>query len=105
MSDIKREKWRYKVENAKNCPHCGGGSISVMHKEMRFLGQNFLGVKKHKMQAYCMCKACHAKGMPIVYIGYSNRVGCDAEHLPVYSCGDKAIEAWNTRSAEQSVFE
>lgn len=57
------------------------------------------------MQAYCMCNMCHAKGKPVIYIGYSNRVGMDAEHLPVYSCGDKAIKAWNTRKPMERIVE
>lgn len=105
MSEIKREDWRYKAENAEKCPFCGSGSISVMHKEMRFLGMNFYGVKKHKMQAYCICNMCHAKGKPVIYIGYSNRVGVDADHLPVYSCGEEAIKAWNTREPMERIVE
>ena len=105
MSEIKREDWRYKAENAEKCPFCGSGSISVMHKEMRFLGVNFYGVKKHKMQAYCMCNMCHAKGKPVIYIGYSNRVEVDADHLPIYSCGEEAIKTWNTRKPMERIVE
>jgi hypothetical protein len=96
---VKREAWKYKAENADSCPFCGNDSVSVAHKEVRYLGVNCFGVKKHMMQAYCTCNKCHAKGMPIKYVGYSNYgYFYDNEHLPVYSCGDKAIEAWNRRT-------
>lgn len=102
---IKCEPWKYKAENAKPCPFCGGNSVSVAHKEVRYLSENDFGTKKHIMQAYCTCNKCHAKGMPIKYVGYSGTGGYDDDFLPAYSCGDKAVYAWNTRSAEQSVFE
>lgn len=96
---MKSEKWKYKVENARSCPFCGSDSVSVAHKEVRLLGINGLGVKKHLMQAYCFCNKCHARSMPIKYVGYSN-AGYnfyDEEHLPTYSCGDKAVAAWDYR--------
>ena len=97
--DFKRENWRYKDETAEPCPFCGSNSVSVVHKDVRFLGQNCEGIKKIKMQAYCTCNKCHAKGKPINYIGYMNAgYGFyDSEHLPIYACGDKAVAAWNER--------
>lgn len=97
------EKWKYKVENADYCPFCGGKSVSVAHKEVRLLGVTYSGIKKHLMQAYCICNKCHAKGMPVKYVGYSNAgYGFyDEEHLPVYSCGDKAVDAWNRREVDE----
>lgn len=98
------EKWRYKADNAKPCPFCSSDSISVAHKEVRFIGYIYDGIKKLKMQAYCMCNVCHAKGKPIIYTGYNANVGFyDNEHLPIYACGDKAIAAWNNRKGEKGV--
>ena len=93
------ENWKYKAENAISCPFCGSESISVLHKEVRFLGYNAYGIKKHKMKAYCICNKCHARGKPIFYIGYTGASWSyyNEKHLRVYSCGDKAVEAWNER--------
>lgn len=97
--DVKFEEWRYKSETAKPCPFCGGNSVSVVHKDVRFLGQNYEGIKKIKMQAYCTCNKCHAKGKPITYVGYIAPHGFyDSEHLPLYSCGEKAVDVWNERA-------
>jgi hypothetical protein len=59
------------------------------------------------MKAYCACNKCHATGKPIFYIGYTERgkSGYSEEHLPVYACGDKAIEAWNTRKPMERIVE
>lgn len=104
MAEVKCEPWKYKAENASSCPFCGSNSVSVLHKEKRFIGYNGIGFKKIAMQVYCMCNKCHAKGKPIRYIGYvANYAYYDAEHLPIYSCGDKAIEAWNTRKPMEAV--
>ena len=94
-----REKHTYKAENAIPCPFCGSGSISVKHKELRFLGVNWLGTKKLKMKAYCICNKCKSRGTPIVYIGYTSPGdrGFTEKHLPIYSRGEAAIEAWNQR--------
>lgn len=106
MAEVKCEPWKYKTENASNCPFCGSNSVSVLHKEKRFIGYNGIGFKKIAMQVYCMCNICHAKGKPISYIGYvANYDYYDAEHLPIYSCGDKAIEAWNTRKPIEAVVD
>lgn len=96
---VKCDEWQYKVENAVPCPYCGGTSVSVKHKEVRYLGENDFGVKKHKMKSYCVCNKCKATGTPVYYIGYSDAYfkAYSEDFLPVYSCGDKAIEAWNTR--------
>lgn len=96
---MKREDWKYKAANAKSCPFCGSESVCVLHKEVRYIGHNAYSIKKHKMKAYCICNKCHARGKPIFYIGYSNAgYGFyDSEHLPVYACGDKAVDAWNER--------
>lgn len=100
---MNRERWRYKAENADPCPFCGGKSVSVMHKEVRFIGKNGFGVKKILMQAYCKCNSCHAKGKPIKYTGYADAdYGYyDNDHLPIYSCGNKAVEAWNERKEKR----
>jgi len=101
MAEVKFEQWKYKAENAKSCPYCGSNSVSVTHKQRRFIGYNGIGFKKITMQAYCICNKCHAKGKPIKYIGYeASHSFYDSEHLPLYSCGDKAIEAWNNRATE-----
>lgn len=93
------EKWKYKADGAKKCPFCDSDSVSVAHAEMRFLGQTYWGMKKIKMKAYCVCNKCHAHGKPIVYIGYTSQGdnGYSKEHLPIYSCGEDAIKAWNRR--------
>ena len=104
---VKYEPWQYKAENAVECPFCSSKSVSVKHKEVRYLGQNAMGVKKHKMKAYCICNKCKANGTPVFYIGYSNATfsSYDEDYLPVYSCGDKAIEAWNTRKPIERIVE
>lgn len=99
MSDA----WRYKTEEAIPCPFCRGESVSVAHSEVRYLGQNQLGVKKIKMKAYCVCNKCGARGTPVFYIGYQNRSTYDEEHLPIYSCGDEAIKKWNTREPMEQI--
>lgn len=100
MAEVKFDKWKYKAENAKNCPFCDNSSISVMHKQKQFMGYNGLGFKKIEMTAYCMCNKCYAKGTPVPYVAYTNcnHSYFDENHLPLYSCGDKAIEAWNRRT-------
>lgn len=98
---MKCERWKFKAINAKNCPFCGSNSVSVAHKEVRYIGQNAFGVKKLKMKAYCVCNKCHSRGKPVFYVGYSSAAGYDENHLPVYSCGDKAIENWNMRSEDK----
>ena len=107
MSLFKRDAWQYKVENAVECPYCSNKSISVKHKEIRYLGQNAMGVKKHKMKAYCVCNKCKATGTPIYYVGYSGAtaISYNEEYLPVYACGDKAIKAWNTRTPMERIVE
>ena len=97
---MKREDWRFKATDAKSCPFCGSNSISVCHKEVRYIGVNGFGVKKLKMKAYCTCNKCHSRGKPIFYIGYANATLCsyNENYLPIYSCGDKAIDAWNRRA-------
>ena len=103
---IKREYPKYIAKNATPCPFCGGDSISVNHSELKYLGQNAMGIKKHKMKAYCVCNKCYARGIPVVYIGYScGPYSYDENYLPVYSCGDEAIEAWNTRKPVDRVIE
>jgi hypothetical protein len=94
-----REKWKYKVDGAIPCPFCGSESISVQHAEARYIGQNCFGVKKHIMKAYCVCNKCYSRGGIVKYVGYSDagQGFYDEEHLPIYSCGDKAIELWNRR--------
>ena len=96
---IKEEPWRFKTIKAESCPFCGSTSISVIHKEVRFIGRNGFGVKKLKMCVYCTCNKCHSKGKPIFYIGYANATisSYNEDYLPVYSCSDKAIDAWNRR--------
>lgn len=103
MTRIKREPWTYKAENAAACPFCGSDSINVNHKEMRYIGQNAEGTKKLKMKAYCICNKCKARGTPVIYIGYTEYAYGDNEHLPVYACGDKAIENWNKRENKKAV--
>ena len=104
---IKNEPWQYKAKNAISCPYCGGESVSVKHKEVRFYGFNGLGFKKHRMKAYCVCNKCGATGTPIYYDGYSNAgYGFyDKEHLPTYSCGEEAIKSWNTRKPMEQIVE
>lgn len=107
MIVFKRDPWQYKAENAVECPFCSSKSVSVKHKEVRYLGQNAMGVKKHKMKAYCVCNKCKATGTPVFYIGYSGATcaSYNEEYLPVYSCGDKAIEKWNTRKPMERIME
>ena len=104
---VKRDQFKYKAENAIPCPFCGGESVSVNHSEVRYLGQNAFGIKKAKMRAYCVCNKCKARGTPVFYIGYINatRDFYDEEHLPLYSCGDKAIEKWNERQPVKMILE
>lgn len=101
MGEIKREPHRYKAENADPCPFCGGGSISVIHKEIRYLGANGIGTKKIKMKAYCICNKCKAAGSAIFYIGHTfpRENGYTEDHLPIYTRGKEAIAAWNERKA------
>ena len=98
MNEIMLEPHQYKVA-ALPCPFCGNTSISVRHKEVRFIGQNYFGTKKIKMKAYCACNRCHATGKPIFYIGYTARgeSGYSEEHLPIYARGKEAIKAWDRR--------
>ena len=99
MKITKGEKLRYKTAEAKKCPFCGSDSISVVHKDVGFIGQNVNGIKKIRMRVYCTCNICHSKGKPISYIGYAGAPlsWYNEERLPIYSCGDKAIEEWNKR--------
>lgn len=101
------EKWQYKAKDATPCPFCGSESVSVKHKEIRFYGWNGLGFKKHRMKAYCVCNKCGATGTPIYYDGYSNAPFAyyDDEHKRVYSCGEEAIKAWNTRKPMDKIVE
>lgn len=101
------EKWQYKTKDALPCPYCGSESVSVKHKEIRFYGWNGLGFKKHRMKAYCVCNKCGATGAPIYYDGYSDASFgyYDDEHKRVYSCGDEAIKAWNTRKPMERILE
>lgn len=99
---MKCEKYRFKAENAKPCPFCGSESVSVVHSEIRFVGKNDYGVKKHKMKVYCVCNKCKSRGIPTVYIGYSDRAYYDEAYLPVYSHGDDAIASWNERIREDN---
>ena len=102
---MKCEKYRFKAENAKPCPFCGSESISVIHSELRFLGVNYLGVKKHRMKVYCVCNKCKSRGIPVTYIGYSNRSDYDEAHLPVYAHGEDAISSWNYRISARNYKE
>lgn len=99
MNQIKCEDWQYKTD-ARNCPFCGSASISVKHKEIRFLGINYLGCKKIKMKVYCICNKCKAAGTPVFYIGYTSGI-YTKDHLPLYSCGEDAINSWNRRGADE----
>ena len=107
MSNFKADYWQYKAENAVECPFCSSKSVSVKHKEVRYLGRNVFGVKKHKMKAYCVCNKCKATGTPVYYIGYSEASykAYNEDYLPVYACGDKALEAWNTRKPMERIVE
>lgn len=91
---MKCEKWRYKAENAAQCPFCGGKSVSVVHSEKRYIGRNRLDGKVISMAVYCKCNTCHARSKPIRYIGHTIR---SIELTPIYAYGDKAIEEWNKR--------
>lgn len=97
---MKYEPWKYKAINAKPCPFCGSTSISVAHREERFIGQNNAGIKKIKMAAYCICNKCHSRSKPVVYIGYTRYADYIKDYRHVYSCGDEAVEEWNRRVSE-----
>ena len=97
---MKCEPWKYKAINAKPCPFCGSTSVSVAHREERFIGQNNAGIKKIKMAAYCICNKCHSRSKPVIYIGYTRYTDYIKDYRPVYSCGDEAVEKWNRRVGE-----
>lgn len=106
MTRIKSEPWTYKAENAATCPFCGSDSINVNHAEVRYMGQNEDGIKRHYMKSYCICNKCKARSTPVFYIGHTNcSGGFDDDFLPVYACGDKAIENWNNRQPVQQIIE
>jgi len=103
---IEREYPRYIAKNAISCPFCGSDSVSVNHSEIKYLGQNGFGIKKRKMRAYCVCNKCYARGKPVIYIGYEiGPYSHNENYLPIYSCGDEAIEAWNTRKPIENALE
>lgn len=80
--------------NLKPCQFCGGKAKNV-RRQMRFLGQNYIGQKKIRYGQQVMCRRCHARG-PLF-----SRVVIfpSAEHKAEFDwLEEQAAEAWNRRA-------
>lgn len=82
------------MDKLKLCPFCGGKSISVIHSEVKYLGQNENGNKKHIYRAYARCNKCFSRGKPVLFEWISNIPGCK---LTLKEHDAAAIETWNRR--------
>lgn len=83
------------MDKLKPCPFCGHKGISIMHKEVKYLGANGIGYKKHIYKAYARCNKCFSRGKPITFEWISNIPGCG---LTLKEHDAEAIEAWNRRT-------
>lgn len=82
------------MDKLKPCPFCGGKSINVIHSEVKYLGQNENGNKKHIYRAYARCNKCFSRGKPVSFEWISNIPGCK---LTLKEHDAAAIETWNRR--------
>jgi Lar family restriction alleviation protein len=77
----------------KPCPFCGG-EARASKREIKFLGQNYIGQRKLRFGVQCICNRCKARG-PLISatIITDNNCWVKTEKLK-----KDAIEAWNRRA-------
>lgn len=77
-------------------PFCEG-KAKIVRRQMRFLGQNYVGQKKIKYGIQAMCQRCHARGSlysrVVIYPSLEYQAAFDWLE-------EKATEAWNRRVKE-----
>lgn len=80
----------------KPCPFCGGEG-RIRQKQMRFIGQNYLGWIKERRGFYIQCRRCKARGglasAEVIRKGMMTEDSVWREELV-----NGAIEAWNRRA-------
>ena len=79
----------------KPCPFCGGNG-RLSYRQMRFIGQNYMGDKKIRMGVQVICNRCKARG-PLftgVVINPSVRVEQEMDATFIWMI-ENAKKAWN----------
>ena len=84
------------MSELKRCPFCGGKAKASM-RQIRFIGQNYLGDKKIYMGAQVICNRCKARG-PLYSKAVVNPYSVSFEKIHILDTMKKeAEEAWNRR--------
>lgn len=82
------------MDKLKPCPFCGGNA-KISSRQMRFIGQNYLGWKQIKFAAYGMCNRCKSKGPTVTAVIIAgNKESREAFDSLFWMAG----EAWNRRA-------
>lgn len=85
------------MDKLKPCPFCGGKAF-LSRRQMRFIGQNYIGQKKVQYGEQAICGTCHARG-PL----YSRvTIFPSEEHQAAFKwLEESASEAWNRRAGDE----
>ena len=79
----------------KPCPFCGG-KAKLHTRQLRFIGQNYLGSKKIRMAAQVFCNRCKARGA--VFSGEVIDPWNKDFNAPFDWMKEQAVVAWNRRA-------
>ena len=84
------------MSKLKPCPFCEG-KAKLSTRQLRFIGQNYLGDKKIRMGAQVVCNRCHARGS-LYMADVINPYNKNLKDAGFDWIKESAIKAWNRRA-------
>ena len=85
------------MDKMRPCPFCNYASGCISYKQVEFLGQNDMGIKKIKFRFYSYCPKCRSRGRPVTaIIDNVNEMGWETRMIEtIYP---NVIDGWNRRA-------